>query len=133
MWQARLGQPRNEGFSASPVAVDGKVFFTNDVGDTFVVAARASIRLLHVNRIEESTLASPALVDGKWYLRTDRHPNRDWPTVTRHRPVPWAKGIGKTLGISRNARRSALPGAASPATFGASAPPLTVPTFANSR
>jgi hypothetical protein len=29
-------------------------------------------RLLHVNRIGERTLASPALVEGKWYLRTDR-------------------------------------------------------------
>jgi outer membrane protein assembly factor BamB len=38
MWQARLGEPRNEGFSASPVAVDGKVFFTNDDGETFVIA-----------------------------------------------------------------------------------------------
>jgi hypothetical protein len=26
-----------------------------------------------VNRIGERTLASPALVDGRWYIRTDRH------------------------------------------------------------
>jgi len=73
MWQARLGEPRSEGFSASPVAVDGKIFFTNDDGETFVVAAEPQFRLLHVNRVGERTLASPALVDGKWYLRTDRH------------------------------------------------------------
>ena len=73
MWQARLGEPRNEGFSASPVAVEGKIFFTNDDGETFVVAAEPQFQLLHVNRIGERTLASPALVEGKWYLRTERH------------------------------------------------------------
>ena len=73
MWQARLGEPRNEGFSSSPVAVEGKIFFTNDDGETFVVAAEPQFQLLHVNRIGERTLASPALVEGKWYLRTERH------------------------------------------------------------
>ncbi len=37
MWQGRLGVARREGFSASPVAFDGKVFFTNDDGETFVL------------------------------------------------------------------------------------------------
>jgi len=26
-----------------------------------------------VNRMGEGTLASPALVDGRWYIRTDRN------------------------------------------------------------
>ena len=73
VWQGRLGVAQREGFSASPVAVDGKVFFTNDDGDTFVLRAGATFELLHVNRIGERTLASPALVDGIWYMRTDRH------------------------------------------------------------
>ena len=62
-----------EGFSASPVAVDGKVFFTNDEGQTFVLKAGPTFELLHVNDIGERTLASPALVDGRWYVRTDRN------------------------------------------------------------
>jgi outer membrane protein assembly factor BamB len=73
MWQERLGVTRREGFSASPVAVDGKVFFTNDDGETFVIRAGSKFELLHVNRIGERTLASPALVDGTWYIRTERH------------------------------------------------------------
>ena len=72
-WQGRLGTERREGFSASPVAVDGKVFFTNDDGETFVLRAGPEFRLLQVNRIGESTLASPALVDGRWYFRTDKN------------------------------------------------------------
>jgi outer membrane protein assembly factor BamB len=73
LWQGRLGIAQREGFSASPVAVDGKVFFTNDDGDTFVLRAGATFDLLRVNRLDEQTLASPALVDGRWYIRTDRH------------------------------------------------------------
>jgi outer membrane protein assembly factor BamB len=73
LWQGRLGVAQREGFSASPVGVDGKVFFTNDQGETFVLKAGPAFELLHVNQIGERTLASPALVDGKWYIRTDQH------------------------------------------------------------
>lgn len=73
IWQGRLGSARYEGFSASPVSVDGKIFFTNDDGETFVVRAGQKFELLQVNRIGEAILASPALVDGRWYFRTDRN------------------------------------------------------------
>ena len=71
--QVRLGEAQREGFSSSPVAVGGKVFFTNDEGDTFVLSPAPDFSLLHVNRIGERTLASPALVDGRWYIRTASH------------------------------------------------------------
>jgi outer membrane protein assembly factor BamB len=73
LWQGRLGVPMSEGFSASPVALDSKIFFTNDDGQTFVVRAGRDFQLLHTNDIGERTLASPALVGGTWYIRTDRH------------------------------------------------------------
>ena len=72
MWQERLGRPAREGFSASPVAFGGKVFFTNDSGKTFVLRAGPDFELLHTNDIGARTLASPALVDGRWYVRTER-------------------------------------------------------------
>ena len=72
-WQGKLGNARREGFSSSPVAVDGKVFFTNDDGETFVLGAGPEFNLLHVNRLGESVLASPALIDGIWYWRTTDH------------------------------------------------------------
>jgi outer membrane protein assembly factor BamB len=71
VYQGRLGVAQREGFSASPVAVNGKVFFTNDEGQTFVVEAGREFRLLHVNELGARTLASPALVDGSWYWRSD--------------------------------------------------------------
>ena len=72
LWQGRLGVAQREGFSASPVAADGKIFFTNDQGETFVLRAGPAFELLRTNSIGEATLASPALVDGRWYIRTDR-------------------------------------------------------------
>ena len=71
--QLRLGEARREGFSVSPVAVEGKVFFTNDEGETFVLNPAPDFKLLRVNRLGEQTLASPALVDGRWYIRTASH------------------------------------------------------------
>jgi outer membrane protein assembly factor BamB len=69
-YQGRLGVAQREGFSASPVVVNGELFFTNDDGETFVVKAGRHFNLMHTNTLGERTLASPALVDGVWYWRT---------------------------------------------------------------
>jgi outer membrane protein assembly factor BamB len=71
-YQGRLGVARREGFSSSPVVVNGEVFLTNDDGETFVVKAGRQFNLLHTNTLGDSALASPALVDGVWYWRTAR-------------------------------------------------------------
>ena len=55
LFQGRLGRAPREGFSASPVTVDGKVFFTNDDGETFVLKAGPKFELLHVNRLGART------------------------------------------------------------------------------
>ncbi len=70
VWQERLGRPQREGISASPVVVDDKLFITNDDGVTFVLKTGPEFELLHTNDIGARTLASPALVDGVWYVRT---------------------------------------------------------------
>jgi outer membrane protein assembly factor BamB len=72
VYQGRLGDATREGFSSSPVAIGDKLFFTNDRGQTFVVQAGPEFKLLHVNELGATVLASPALVDGTWYWRTDR-------------------------------------------------------------
>ena len=70
VWQERLGRPRREGISASPIVVDDKLFVTNDEGQTFVLRTGPEFEILHINDIGAPTLASPALVDGIWYIRT---------------------------------------------------------------
>jgi outer membrane protein assembly factor BamB len=71
VWQGRLGEARREGFSSSPVVADDKVFLTNDSGETFVLRAGPQFEVLRVNRLEAAVLASPALVDGHFYFRTE--------------------------------------------------------------
>ena len=72
VFQGRLGSTaKKEGFSASPVNIGDKIFFTNDDGETFVLRAGDEFELMHVNRIGARTLASPALVGGSWYFRTE--------------------------------------------------------------
>ncbi len=71
LFQGRLGVAQREGFSASPIAFGGKVFFTNDNGQTFVLRAGPEFEILHMNEIGERMLASPAMVDGRWYMRTE--------------------------------------------------------------
>ena len=44
VYQDRLGVAQREGFSASPVHVNGKIFFTNDDGQTFVVAGGPQVQ-----------------------------------------------------------------------------------------
>jgi outer membrane protein assembly factor BamB len=73
MYRERLGEPVKHGFSASPIGVNGKVFFTSDSGETYVLKAGPAFELLHVNRLGETTLATPALVGGRWYWRTEGH------------------------------------------------------------
>lgn len=67
LWQERTGAI----FSASPVAGDNKVYFAAESGETFVYAPERSPRVLARNSIDGRIVASPAIADGRIYLRTD--------------------------------------------------------------
>ncbi len=69
LWRERLGGA----FTASPVAADGKVYLLNESGETFVFEASAPPKLVSRNRLEERTLASPAISGGTLFIRTDAH------------------------------------------------------------
>ena len=66
VWQERLGG----NFSASPVVAAGRIYFTSDAGVTSVIEAGPEFRLVARNDLGESMQASPALADGRWYIRT---------------------------------------------------------------
>jgi outer membrane protein assembly factor BamB len=61
------------GYYASPVAGDGKIYFASDRGVITVIANGESLKVLAKNDLGERIMATPALVDGKIYVRTDRH------------------------------------------------------------
>jgi outer membrane protein assembly factor BamB len=64
----RIPGPSN--YYASPVGADGKVYLLGQGGELSVVSAEAEWRVLHRARFESDIFATPALVDGKIYLRT---------------------------------------------------------------
>jgi outer membrane protein assembly factor BamB len=68
-WTERLGG----GFSASPIYADGRIYFTNEDGTTYVVRSGDEYELLATNELGERALASPAVDDGALYLRTASH------------------------------------------------------------
>ena len=60
-------------FSASPVAMDGKLFLMSEDGDVYVVSAGPEYELLAKNSMGEAIMASPAISDGKMFVRTLKH------------------------------------------------------------
>jgi outer membrane protein assembly factor BamB len=65
LWKARL---RGE-YRASPISAEGRVYFTNMKGLTTVVSASARYDRLTENRLDDETIASPAVSDGKIFIR----------------------------------------------------------------
>jgi outer membrane protein assembly factor BamB len=58
------------GFSASPVAADGKIYLPNEDGEIVVVSAGEKFAHLGTNSMGELLMATPALSDGVMYVRT---------------------------------------------------------------
>jgi outer membrane protein assembly factor BamB len=71
-YQARLGDGRT-GFSASAVAAGGRLYFTSEDGDVYVVKAGTTYELLGTNPLGEVAMATPAISEGRLLFRTRGH------------------------------------------------------------
>lgn len=60
------------GYSASPIAADGKIYVFNEDGEMLVIEAGATFNHLATNSIGESLMATPALSQGVMYVRGSR-------------------------------------------------------------
>jgi ankyrin repeat protein len=69
VYQERLGG--TNGYTASPVAADGKLYFTGENGRTQVVKAGPKFEVLAVNGLGDACLATPAISDGMMFMRTE--------------------------------------------------------------
>jgi outer membrane protein assembly factor BamB len=67
-WSERLGG----GFSASPVAAEGRIYFQNETGTGFVIKAGKKFEQLAKNDLAEPTLASFAVADGTLFIRSEQ-------------------------------------------------------------
>jgi outer membrane protein assembly factor BamB len=60
-------------YSGSPVLADGKIYVTSEEGLTTVIAAGPKFEVLAENPLNDFTLSSPAISDGRIYIRTTGH------------------------------------------------------------
>ncbi len=58
------------GFSASPVAADGKIYLSNEDGEILVVQAGRTFKHLATNSMGELLMATPALSNGTMFVRS---------------------------------------------------------------
>ena len=58
------------GFSASPIAADGRLYLSNEDGEIIVVAAGREFRQIAANTMGELLMATPALSAGVMYVRS---------------------------------------------------------------
>jgi hypothetical protein len=71
VYRQRLGG--SLGYTASPVAADGKLYFTGEDGAVRVVRAGLKYELLATNQVGDTCMAIPAIANGMIFVRTQRH------------------------------------------------------------
>jgi outer membrane protein assembly factor BamB len=70
VYQKRLGG--SGGYTASPVAADGRLYFTGEEGEIRVIKAGPTFELLAVNKMADVCMATPAIADGMIFVRTQQ-------------------------------------------------------------
>jgi len=78
---AKTGEVKYEGgripipatFTASPVAFEGKILMTSEDGDTFIIKAGPKHEVIGTNSVGEPVYASPAIADGRIYIRGEKN------------------------------------------------------------
>ncbi|MCA9231243.1 MAG: PQQ-binding-like beta-propeller repeat protein [Planctomycetales bacterium] len=62
--------PQGASFTASPWAYNGKVFFLDEDGETYVMPLGDEFKIDHVNSLDELCVATPSICQGKLLIRT---------------------------------------------------------------
>lgn len=71
LYRARFS--KGGAFTGSPVAADGMLFFTTEDGKVYVVEAGREHKELAMHEMGEAILTTPAISDGKLFLRSAEH------------------------------------------------------------
>lgn len=72
VYRKRIGDG-GTGFTPSPIAADGKIYFTSEVGDVHVFRIGRQHKPLAVNPLGEICMATPAVSRGVLFFHTQRH------------------------------------------------------------
>lgn len=74
VWKDQIkSRPGGKTAWGSPVYADGRIYITDQRGDTTVFAAGPKYELIALNRLKEPTNASLAISGGDIYIRTHKH------------------------------------------------------------
>jgi len=60
-------------YYSSPVAADNKIYLASEEGVVVVLDGGEELKVLARNKLDGQILATPAIVDGKIYVRTEDH------------------------------------------------------------
>lgn len=71
-YRVRMGGGKS-GFTASPVAADGKLYFASEDGEVYVIKAGPSYEIIAVNSMGEYCMATPAITGDDLFIRTQQH------------------------------------------------------------
>jgi outer membrane protein assembly factor BamB len=62
-----------EAFSASAVAADGKIYFSSEAGNVYVIKAGPEYNLIAKNSVKDNCMASPAISGNTLFFRTQHY------------------------------------------------------------
>jgi outer membrane protein assembly factor BamB len=65
--------PKPARFMGSPIAFNGYIAMTSEDGDTYMLKAGPRHEIARTNSIDEPVYASPAIANGRIYLRGEKH------------------------------------------------------------
>lgn len=71
IYRSRLPH-KGSGFSASPVAADGRIYASSEDGDIFVVQTGAAFEVFEQIPMNEPIMATPAIANGTMFVRGQR-------------------------------------------------------------
>jgi outer membrane protein assembly factor BamB len=72
IYKKRIGGG-SDSYTASPVAADGRLYFTSEQGTVRVVKAGPEFELLAVNPVEDYIMATPAISNGALFIRSQHY------------------------------------------------------------
>jgi outer membrane protein assembly factor BamB len=72
LYKERMGTG-DDGFTSSPVASEGKMYFASEQGTVYVVKPGAEFKVLATNKMGEVCMATPAISEGTLFFRTQGH------------------------------------------------------------
>lgn len=73
VYKKRLPMQGNRSFVGSPIAADGNLYITSEEGETAVIQAGPTFKLLSNNFCGENCLTTPAISSGTIYIRGQNH------------------------------------------------------------